>query len=184
MVVSLPKGQMRLPLFILTVFYCSSMILFQFISESNIENWKILDDVVMGGKSNGNFKINADGHGEYTGDISLENNGGFSSLRYYFEKLESSDYKLFKIRIKGDGKSYQFRVKDSRYNRHSYIYKFVTNNEWQTIEIPFNDMYASFRGYRLDIPNYKGDQMEEIAFLVGNKKKESFKLIIDYIRLE
>ena len=45
-------------------------------------------------------------------------------------------------------------------------------------------MYASFRGYRLDIPNFKGQQMEEIAFLIGNKKEESFKLLIDSIILE
>ena len=61
------------------------MTLFQFNTDSSIENWRILDDVVMGGRSDGHFKINSDGHGEYTGNVSLENNGGFSSLRYYFD---------------------------------------------------------------------------------------------------
>ena len=160
------------------------MTLFQFNSDSNLNNWRILDDVVMGGRSDGDFNINADGYGEYTGDVSLENNGGFSSLRYYFETVKSSEYSKFKIRIKGDGKTYQFRVKDDRYHRYSFIYKFETSGEWEIIEIPFSDMYASFRGYRVDIPNFKGDQMEEIAFLIGNKKKESFKLLIDHISLE
>ncbi len=160
------------------------MTLFEFSAESNIDNWQILDDVVMGGRSDGHFKINKDGHGEYTGNVSLENNGGFSSLRYYFETVDSSDYTKFKIRIKGDGKSYQFRVKSNRYDRYSYIFKFETTEDWQTIEIPFEDMYASFRGYRLDIPNFEGKQMEEVAFLIGNKKKESFKLLIDSITLE
>lgn len=160
------------------------MSIFQFNAESNIDNWRILDDVVMGGRSNGEFKINDEGFGEYSGNVSLENNGGFSSLRYYFDTVDSQDYNTFKLKIKGDGKTYQFRVKDRRYNRYSYIYKFETSGEWQTIEIPFNAMYASFRGYRLDIPSFKGDQMEEIAFLIGNKKAESFKLIIDSISLE
>ncbi|NRB58587.1 MAG: CIA30 family protein [Winogradskyella sp.] len=160
------------------------MTLFQFNTDSSIENWRILDDVVMGGRSDGHFKINSDGHGEYTGNVSLENNGGFSSLRYYFDTLNSSEYTKFKLRIKGDGKTYQFRVKDSQYNRYSYIYTFETTEDWQTVEIEFEKMYASFRGYRLDIPNFKGDQMAEIAFLIGNKKKESFKLIIDSITLE
>lgn len=162
----------------------TSMPIFQFNADSKIDNWRILDDVVMGGRSNGEFKINDDGFGEYMGDVSLENNGGFSSLRYYFDTVDSQDYNKFKLKIKGDGKTYQFRVKDRRYNRYSYIYKFETTGEWQTVEIPFNDMYASFRGYRLDIPNFKGDQMQEIAFLIGNKKKESFKLLIDSISLE
>lgn len=171
-------------LILLILVFQSSMSIFQFNAESNIDNWRILDDVVMGGRSNGEFKINDEGFGEYSGNVSLENNGGFSSLRYYFDTVDSQDYNTFKLKIKGDGKTYQFRVKDRRYNRYSYIYKFETSGEWQTIEIPFNAMYASFRGYRLDIPNFKGDQMEEIAFLIGNKKAESFKLIIDSISLE
>lgn len=172
------------PFLLVIILFLQSMTLFEFSAESNIDNWQILDDVVMGGRSDGHFKINKDGHGEYTGNVSLENNGGFSSLRYYFETVDSSDYTKFKIRIKGDGKSYQFRVKSNRYDRYSYIFKFETTENWQTIEIPFEDMYASFRGYRLDIPNFEGKQMEEIAFLIGNKKKESFKLLIDSITLE
>jgi hypothetical protein len=161
-----------------------SMTLYQFNSESNLDSWAILDDVVMGGQSDGHLKVNEDGHGEFYGQISLENNGGFSSVRHYFETLDSSNFSTFSIRLKGDGKTYQFRVKNSRNNRHSYIYKFDTSGDWQTIKIPFKDMYASFRGYRLDIPNFEGNKMEEIAFLIGNKKKESFKLLIDYVSLE
>ncbi|MBV7267881.1 CIA30 family protein [Winogradskyella sp. WHY3] len=160
------------------------MILFQFKYNSNIDNWKILDDVVMGGRSDGNFKVNTDGHGEFSGKISLDNNGGFSSLRYYFETVDSSKYSKFKIRIKGDGKTYQFRVKNDGSDKYSYIYSFKTSSEWQAVEIPFDEMYASFRGYRLDIPNFDGKQMEEIAFLIGNKKEEHFKLLIDSITLE
>jgi hypothetical protein len=160
------------------------MTLFNFTQSSDISNWQILDDVVMGGRSNGNFKINENGHGEFSGDISLENNGGFSSLRYYFNTVKSKDYSKFVIKLKGDNKAYQFRVKDKQTNRYSYIYKFSTTNNWETIEIPFSEMYASFRGYRLDLPNYNGIQMEEIAILIGNKKEEQFKLLIDSITLE
>jgi hypothetical protein len=138
----------------------------------------------MGGRSDGNFKINTDGHGEYTGKVSLENNGGFSSLRHYFETLNTQNYSKFVLKIKGDGKAYQFRVKDQRVHRYSYIFKFNTSTDWQTIEIPFSEMYASFRGNRLNIPNFKGGQMEEIAFLIGNKKEQNFKLLIDSISIE
>lgn len=160
------------------------MAIFNFTSDSDISNWIILDDVVMGGRSDGDFKINTDGHGEYTGQVSIENNGGFSSLRYYFESINTKKYSKFIIRIKGDGKSYQFRVKDKRNNRYSYIFTFTTTEDWQTIEIPFSNMQASFRGRLLDLPNFEGHHMEEIAFLIGNKKAERFKLLIDSISLE
>ena len=160
------------------------MTLFDFNFESNIRNWKIVDDVVMGGRSNGNFKINDTGYGVFSGDVSLKNNGGFSSVRYNFNTLSSSNFKSFQLRIKGDGNPFQFRVKSSNRQRFSYIYTFNTSGDWETISIPFNKMEPAFRGYKLDQPNFDGVQMEEIAFLIGNKKEQSFKLFIDSIILE
>lgn len=160
------------------------MTIFNFTSTSSISNWKIVDDVVMGGRSDGDFKINAEGHGEFSGKVSLENNGGFSSLHYYFDTNKTENYSKFILKIKGDGKPYQFRVKHKQSDRHSYIFQFNTTNDWQSIEIPFSEMHAAFRGRRLDIPNFEGQQMEEIAFLIGNKKEETFKLLIDSIALK
>lgn len=160
------------------------MTIFNFNLNSDISNWKIIDDVVMGGRSNGNFKLNSEGHGEYTGKVSLENNGGFSSVHHYFQAINSRAYSKFILKIKGDGKTYQFRVKDRQEHRYSYIFKFDTTEEWQTIEIPFSEMHASFRGNRLNIPNFEGNQMEEIAFLIGNKEAQTFKLLIDSISLK
>lgn len=160
------------------------MTLFDFNFESNIRNWKIVDDVVMGGRSDGNFKINDTGYGEFSGYVSLKNNGGFSSVRYNFNTVSSSNFKSFQLRIKGDGNPFQFRVKSSNRQRFSYIYTFNTSGDWETISIPFNKMEPAFRGYKLDQPNFDGEQMEEIAFLIGNKKEQSFKLFIDSIILE
>ena len=160
------------------------MTLFDFNFESNIRNWKIVDDVVMGGRSDGNFKINDTGYGEFSGYVSLKNNGGFSSVRYNFNTVSSSNFKSFQLRIKGDGNPFQFRVKSSNRQRFSYIYTFNTSGDWETISIPFNKMEPAFRGYKLDQPNFDGLQMEEIVFLIGNKKEQSFKLFIDSIILE
>ena len=161
----------------------SKMILFDFQVNKDTSQWQIVDDVVMGGKSNGNFKINANGHGEFYGYISLKNNGGFSSVRYGFSSIDSKNYNRFLLHIKGDGNPYQFRVKDNKNNRFSYVYTFQTSGDWETIEIPFNTMEASFRGYKLDLPNFNGDQMAEIAFLIANKKEQHFKIQIDKISI-
>jgi hypothetical protein len=160
------------------------MTLFNFTADSDISNWNIVDDVFMGGRSDGNIKINEEGHAEYTGEISLQNNGGFSSLRYDFNTINTENFSKFILKIKGDGKSYQFRVKTSRNDRYSYIFEFKTTGAWETIEIPFSEMYGAYRGNILNIPNFEGDQMEEIAFLIGNKKEEHFKLLIDAITLD
>lgn len=162
----------------------ASQIIFNFNKSSDIKNWIVIDDVVMGGKSSGSFKLNSDGYGVFLGDISLENNGGFSSVRYRFEKILINKSTKISVRIKGDGKKYQFRIKSNSGDYYSYISSFSTTGEWQEIEIPLKDMYPSFRGRKLDQPNFSNDTFEEITFLIGNKNKEKFQLLIDKIELK
>ena len=71
----------------------SSFIIFDFNKNSSISNWVVVDDVVMGGRSTGNFKLNKDGNGVFYGNVSLDNNGGFSSLRHGFNKLNIEKFK-------------------------------------------------------------------------------------------
>ena len=160
-----------------------NMTVFDFNSKSDLSNWMIVDDVVMGGRSNGQFEVSEDGNGLFFGYVSTENYGGFSSVRYYSGSLDIADYKYAVIRLKGDGKSYQFRTKSSYYDRYSYVYEFKTSGEWEITEIPLSEMEPRFRGRILNIPNYPGETLEEIAFLIGNKRNESFRLEIDFIEM-
>lgn len=169
---------------ILLFFSMAPKVIFDFNKNSNIQDWKIVDDVVMGGQSAGNFNLNADGFGVFEGNISLDNNGGFSSLRYRFPQIMVKNYTLISIKLKGDGKNYQFRIKSNSGDYYSYIAPFSSSGEWQELEIPLKEMYPSFRGKRLDQPNFNEGTIEEIAFLIGNKKAEKFKLMIDKIELK
>ena len=159
------------------------ILIFEFNSNSDINNWKIVNDEVMGGKSESKFYLNPDGNGTFEGNVSLDNNGGFCSVKYIFEPLTINKNKLFCIRCKGDGKKYQFRVKTNRGDSHSYVYSFQTSTDWQTIEIPVSELQPTYRGRKLDTPNYDGSNLEEIAFLIGNKKEEAFQLLIAKIEV-
>ena len=162
----------------------TSSIIFDFTQQSDITLWRVVDDVVMGGVSRGNFKINNEGNGFYYGDISTDNNGGFSSLRYRFKQIDVSKFTKVILLLKGDGKKYQFRIKNKYRNYYSYIQEFTTNGSWQKIEIEMSNMYPAFRGRRLDIGNFSSNTIEEIAILIGNKKEERFNLEIDKIYLQ
>jgi len=181
------KGRMIMNYLIYMMTLFSSMpsqVIFDFNKNSVIQDWVILDDVVMGGVSSGTFKLNEDGFGVFEGSISLDNNGGFSSVRYRFEKTRIQGYTKISIKLRGDGKKYQFRIKTNSGDYYSYIAPFLTSGEWQEIEISLKDMYPSFRGRRLNQSNFSADNMEEITFLIGNKKEEKFKLLIDKIELK
>ena len=159
-------------------------IIFDFNKNSNMENWRIVDDVVMGGRSSGNFKLDEAGHAVFSGTISLENNGGFSSVKYRPERIMLGEATKVHIRLKGDAKKYQLRIKANADDYYSYVANFTTSGNWETIEIDLKDMYPSFRGRTLDKPNFKDDHLEEIGILIGNKKAQEFKLMIDKIQLQ
>jgi len=150
---------------------------------SNAEDWQVVDDTVMGGQSQGRFEISDDGYGIFHGDVSLKNNGGFSSLRYSPDKMQIEGYTKIELKIRGDGKRYQFRVKSNAYDRHAYINYFETTGSWQTVTIKMSEMYPTFRGMKLNMPNYPGKQLGELAFLISNKREEHFRLEISQINL-
>ncbi len=161
-----------------------SMTIYDFTQDSDISGWNIVNDVVMGGRSTAAMSISSDGHGVFSGVVSLENNGGFCSVRYGMDQVDVGSYSKVIIRIKGDGKNYQFRVKSDYRERHAYISSFQTTGDWQALEINLHEMIPTFRGRKLSMPNYPKEYLSEIRFLIGNKKPESFKLIIDSIHLE
>lgn len=162
----------------------NTLTIVDFTTKTNLSNWRVVDDVVMGGRSSGTFKINTDGHGVFEGEVSLENNGGFSSVRLAMEKTPIEGFTKVVIKLKGDGKQYQFRVKSKTQDYYSYIATFSTSGAWEEIAIPLADMYPSYRGRKLDLPNFSDTHLEELRFLIGNKKPEYFKLIIDKIELK
>ncbi len=161
-----------------------SLLLFDFSASSDWSGWEVENDVVMGGKSSSKLTRNEAGNAVFTGDVSLENNGGFASIQYHFAPRAISGYDKACIRLKGDGKEYQFRIKANLREKASYIYTFKTSGDWQTIEIPLNKMEPSFRGNKLAQPNFEADKIEGVRFLVGNGKAENFRLEIDQIELQ
>jgi len=75
--------------------------IFKFESGRSTKGWKIVDDRVMGGRSQGDFSVNSDGFGVFEGYVTTENNGGFSSLRYNFDGIKTSGFEFIVLKIKG-----------------------------------------------------------------------------------
>jgi len=157
--------------------------LFNFSKGESIKNWRIVNDDVMGGISTSSFKLSKAGHGIFQGDVSTENNGGFASVRYIMDEINIKESTTIKIKVKGDGKNYQFRIKNKTSDYFSYITTFSTNGEWQVTELKLKDFYASFRGRKLEIPNFDKSEIGQVAILIANGKDEAFKLEIDKIEV-
>ena len=162
----------------------NKLVLFDFSATDDWSGWAIENDVVMGGRSSSQLQRSDDGNAIFKGEVSLENNGGFASVQYRFPSKDIQGYTTAVLRIKGDGKKYQFRIKENLQDRASYIYEFQTSVNWQTLEIPLNKMKPVYRGRDLDMPNFSASFIQEIRFLIGNKKPQEFRLEIDKIELQ
>lgn len=162
----------------------SQTIIKDFSKNNELISWKIVNDNVMGGKSEGNFEINEQKNAVFFGKISLENNGGFSMVKREFSpKIPVNSPKIV-LKIKGDGNAYNLRIKAKIADYFSYSATFKTSKKWETIEINTFEMIPVFRGNTLSLPKFSSDSIEELAFLIGNKREEHFRLEIESIIFE
>ena len=139
-------------------------IVFNFEKNKDLQQWFIVNDDVMGGISESNFSISKDGSGIFQGYVSTENNGGFCSIRHSLSRKYIGNNNILKLKIKGDGKDYQLRIKANRNDYFSYVVTFKTTGEWEEIEIPLKEMYPFFRGRELNMQNFNNNYFEQIAF--------------------
>jgi NADH dehydrogenase [ubiquinone] 1 alpha subcomplex assembly factor 1 len=159
-------------------------VLFDFADPAGMRGWQVENDVVMGGRSAGKLARSADGHLIFRGEVSLENNGGFSSIQNNFAPINVSGYRHAVIRLRGDGKDYRFIVESDPNARHYYVAEFTTTGDWQEIKIPLRKMYPMRRGDRLSIPDYPAETMSQVRFMIANGRAESFQLEIASIKLK
>ena len=158
--------------------------MYTFSNQKNIKEWRIVNDGVMGGISESSLALNDTGYGQFSGHVSLANNGGFASVLLNTKIQLSEDKKFIVLRIKGDGKQYEFRLKGDISQSESYVQQFTTSGEWETLKLTISEFYPQYRGRKLNKPNFNFKNIEQFSFLINNKQEEDFKLVIDWIGLE
>ncbi len=161
-----------------------SLTFYDFSEQEDWSDWQIENDTVMGGRSSSELVRSDAGNALFRGSVSLENNGGFASVQYHFSVFDMEGYSKAILRVKGDGKRYQFRIKAKLSDNYSFIHYFETNGEWQSVEIQLSEMHPVYRGRDVDQPNFHAEHIEEVRFLIGNKKPQEFALEIDKIMFE
>ncbi|WP_162924280.1 CIA30 family protein [Vibrio atlanticus] len=141
------------------------------------KNWTATNDNVMGGISTGGL-IHGGETSQFKGELSLENNGGFSSINRSVETL-SSETDRVELTFVGDGRTYQLRFTtwiDG--NRTNYKHNFETIKGEQLKKVfRLNDFQAVFRGRLLNgAPGLKAQDIKQIGFLIADKKPLPFEL--------
>lgn len=140
--------------------------------------WRSINDGVMGGLSSGGM-VQIDDGLRFTGELSLENNGGFSSARRLVEQ-DLSGAENVRLEVRGDGRQYQFRIRlNNRFDGVAWRAMFTTTNEWQTVEIALDEFIPVFRGRTIaEAGPVVASEIQQIGFLLSDKSAGRFELDI------
>lgn len=161
------------------------MTIFTFDNDADSRRWAATNDGVMGGLSEGRSEITRDGVLRFSGNVSLENNGGFSSIRSIEEKRDLSAYDGILIRVRGDGKRYALNLRtDVRIRSGSYRVKFDTKaDEWLELFLSFADFRATSFGVELEgAPALDPRKIRSFGFLISDKQAGPFNLEVEWIK--
>lgn len=149
--------------------------------------WVAVNDGVMGGISTGG-PVLSDGMLEFRGELSLENNGGFASVRSVGRDFDLSGASALELRVKGDGRRYQLRLAtDAIYRGISVSFgsEFATTaGEWTVVRVPLSGMQATVRGSQLPVARMDPAGVREIGLLIADKREGPFEIYVDWIGVE
>ncbi len=152
--------------------------------ETDKIKWRTVNDGVMGGQSDGNSFLTEAGNRIFTGEISLENNGGFSSVRTDGATYDLSSFDGVSVRVRGDGRSYFFTARTSDRGMIAYWFPVQTKaGEWTTVKVPFSDMYPTSFGRKIAGAPLDVKQIKSFGFMLYDKVEGGFNLEIESIKV-
>ena len=146
--------------------------------------WLSINDGVMGGVSEGGFRFTSNKTLVFSGKISLENRGGFASIRTRPADLDLDGYDTIAVRVKGDGRTYYLNLRtSSRRVSGSYRAPVKTKAEtWQEVRVPLGDFKYTAFGRRVGARPPEASKIRSVGFTLADKQAGPFRLEVAWIR--
>ncbi len=141
----------------------------------------------MGGRSQGTAAV-LDGQLLFRGTLSLENNGGFASVRSVGRDFDLSGCRTVVLRVRGDGRRYQLRLATDARHRDiavSFGAEFGTRaGEWMQVRVALASLQATVRGSPLPGVSMDPSRVREVGLLIADKRAGAFVLAVDWIAVD
>jgi len=163
------------------------IVLFDFSRADAAKEWQTVNDGVMGGVSEGKFKITDKKTLEFFGNLSLENNGGFASVRTKDKNLSLEKGDTLVAKVRGDGRQYSLNLYLNR-PLIAFSYRAMVEtkkDEWIEVKVPLDKFEAtSFGRVVKDAGAVDPKEVNGVGFLLSDKKAGPFKMEVEWIRVE
>lgn len=160
------------------------LILVDFPQSTEALLWFVVNDDVMGGRSEGGFHLEGDVL-IFTGSTNTKG-GGFSSIRSRSDSFDLSGYDGVRLRVRGDERTYTFRLTTwdtrDRQRRPAYWAEFETGDgTWMEIDVPFTRFRPRWRGATLPGPALEPAAIDSLGLMINDGQDGPFHLEVDWI---
>lgn len=158
---------------------------FDFRLAADVKDWAPIDDVVMGGRSCSRLEPTPEGTAVFTGVVSLDNGGGFASIRSKPRTHDFARYLGISIRVRGDGRRYKLNLKTDR-KLDGVLYRVVfptLSGTWHTLDLPFDSFEPTFRGRVVpDVPPLDPAHIVSFGLMIADRQEGPFRIEVAWIR--
>ena len=156
-----------------------------FTDASTVSTWEAIDDRIMGGSSQSQPECIDNVGLRFSGTVSLENNGGFASIRSSSDNADLGQYTGLTLRLRGDGKCYKLSLRtDHFFDGVSYQTTFGTEKDsWQEISLPFEAFIPTHHGIKLStVAPMDLTSIKSFGLFISDRQEGSFQLDIAWIK--
>ena len=162
---------------------CSTLLNFD--TPDSVLGWTSVDDAVMGGVSCSKLNFNPDGHAEFTGEISLENNGGFASVRSAPSSYSAVNTEKLRLCVLGDGHHYSLNLRMENFLEGiNYQALFKPPEMWSEFTFNYDAFKPRLRGRPIAAPPLDFSRIHQIGFMIADRQAGAFALFIRRLRAE
>lgn len=149
-------------------------------------NWFSVNDSVMGGISKGGFEVTDANTLLFTGTLSLENNGGFASIRSNDLEIDLNGASAIIVNARGDGRTYWVGLREAKQRGASSFRAYLptVKGESKSIRIPLADFKYQTFGRSLPLRPLNPLAVSSIGFTIADKKAGVFQLEIESIEID
>jgi len=158
--------------------------LLDFDDPEEIDWFAPIDDAVMGGVSSSRLVQAAPGVAAFTGTVSLENNGGFASVRSRPRDWGMAGATALVLRLRGDGKTYRVNLRTP--NTPS-AFRFeapldLPAGAWHEVEVPIASLRAKAFGRPVPLVGPPDPaRVRQVGFMISDGQAGPFRLEIDWV---
>lgn len=153
----------------------------RFNAPESVDCWTAIDDRVMGGVSTSRMTFHPDGHAVFEGVVSIDNGGGFASVRHPELRLGEVGTVGYRLQVRGDGKRYKFNLRmDAALDGVNYQALFQPPaDRWVDLVLPLGVFSPRYRGQPVpNAPTLRPERVCQVGWMVADGQTGPFQLAI------